>query len=63
MGPRALVPLTQTEIARRLGASREKVNRKLNAWARQDWVELSPSGIRVLEPSALAELVGATAQG
>ena len=63
MGPRALVPLTQTEIARRLGASREKVNRKLNAWAHQDWVELGPSGIRVLEPSALAELIGATAQG
>ena len=63
MGPRALVALTQTEIARRLGASREKVNRKLNTWARQDWVDLGPSGIRVLEPSALAELIGVAAQG
>ncbi len=64
MGPRALVPLTQTEIARAPRRPRgKKVNRKLNAWAHQDWVELSPSGIRVLEPSALAELVGATAQG
>jgi CRP-like cAMP-binding protein len=59
MGQRSLVPLTQTEIARRLGASREKVNRKLNTWARQDWVELGPSGVRVLAPHALAELIGA----
>jgi CRP/FNR family cyclic AMP-dependent transcriptional regulator len=63
MGQRSLVALTQTEIARRLGASREKVNRKLNTWARQDWVELGPSGIRVLEPQSLAELMGAAAQG
>ncbi|HEY1926172.1 MAG TPA: Crp/Fnr family transcriptional regulator [Caulobacteraceae bacterium] len=59
MGHRSLVGLTQTEIARRLGASREKVNRKLNSWARRDWVELGPSGIRVLEPQSLAELIGA----
>jgi CRP-like cAMP-binding protein len=62
MGARALVPLTQTEIARRLGASREKVNRKLNAWARQDWLELTASGVRVIEKEALAELVGVAQQ-
>ncbi len=33
-----VVPFTQTEIARRLGASREKVNRKLHAWAAEGWV-------------------------
>ncbi|HEY7899701.1 MAG TPA: Crp/Fnr family transcriptional regulator [Caulobacteraceae bacterium] len=62
IGARGLAAMTQTEIARRLGASREKVNRKLNAWARQDWVELSPAGIRVIEREALAELVGAAPQ-
>src|SRR5205085_4328448 len=31
-GEGALVSVTQTELARRLGASREKVNRKLHAW-------------------------------
>jgi CRP/FNR family cyclic AMP-dependent transcriptional regulator len=51
---KALVSLTQTEIARRLGASREKVNRKLNAWARQGWVALGTSGVRLLDKSALA---------
>jgi CRP/FNR family cyclic AMP-dependent transcriptional regulator len=58
MGQKALVPLTQTEIARWLGASREKVNRKLNGWARQDWVELTPAGVRVTGIDALTEMVG-----
>jgi CRP-like cAMP-binding protein len=58
MGQRGLVALTQTEIARRLGASREKVNRKLNTWARQDWLELTTAGVRVIERDALAELIG-----
>jgi CRP-like cAMP-binding protein len=63
MGQGSLVRLTQTEIARRLGASREKVNRKLNAWARQDWVELGASGVRILEPRSLSELMEGSAQG
>ena len=56
-GDRALVPLTQTEIARRLSASREAVSRKLNKWARLGWVRLAASGIRVLGKSALADLM------
>jgi CRP/FNR family transcriptional regulator, cyclic AMP receptor protein len=51
---KTLVPLTQTEIARRLGASREKVNRKLNAWAREGWVALAAAGVRLLDKEALA---------
>ncbi len=47
-GARGLIPLTQTEMARRLGASREKVNRKLHAWAAEGWVEITPAGVRVL---------------
>jgi CRP-like cAMP-binding protein len=50
---RNLVSLTQTEMARRLGASREKVNRKLHAWVAQGWVEVTPSGVRLLEADAL----------
>lgn len=50
---KTLVPLTQTEMARRLGASREKINRKLNAWAREGWVALGASGVRLLDRSAL----------
>jgi CRP-like cAMP-binding protein len=51
-----VAPLTQTEIARRLTASREKINRKLHAWADEGWVALGPSGVRVVDRSALADL-------
>ena len=57
-GTRALVPLTQTEIARRLGVSREKVNRKLNAWMRSGWVSLSAAGVRLIDQAHLADLAG-----
>lgn len=55
---RALVGLTQSELARRVGASREKVNRKLHDWAGQGWVELSPAGVRLLAPERLQGLLG-----
>jgi CRP/FNR family cyclic AMP-dependent transcriptional regulator len=55
-GARSLVPLTQTEMARRLGVSRESVNRKLAAWARSGWISLSHSGVRLDKPEALAPL-------
>ena len=51
------VALTQTEIARRLGLSREKVNRKLHAWADEGWVEISPAGIRILAASHLEAMI------
>jgi CRP/FNR family transcriptional regulator, cyclic AMP receptor protein len=54
---RGVVALTQTEIARRLGASREKVNRKLHEWAGKGWVELTPSGVRLLATDSLAALI------
>lgn len=56
MGPRRVVSLTQTEMARRLGASREKVNRKLNVWSTQGWVELSRNGVKVIADEQLADL-------
>jgi CRP/FNR family transcriptional regulator, cyclic AMP receptor protein len=57
-GQRSLVPLTQTEVARRLGVSREKVNRKLNEWARSGWVDLGPAGVRLVRRQPLADLAG-----
>ena len=54
---RGVVALTQTEIARRLGASREKVNRKLHEWAGKGWVEITPSGVRLLATDSLAALI------
>jgi hypothetical protein len=39
-------------MARRIGFSREKVNRKLHVWARAGWVAVERQGvlIRRLEP-------------
>lgn len=56
-GARGVVALTQTEIARRLGASREKVNRKLHDFAGEAWIELTPAGIRLRQPARLQALV------
>lgn len=53
---RGVVALTQTEMARRLGYSREKVNRKLAAWTQAGWIELGRQGVRVLEPQRLREI-------
>jgi CRP-like cAMP-binding protein len=52
-----LVTLTQTEMGRRIAASREKVNRKLHAFAEAGWIELSRSGVKVLDRPALAAVV------
>lgn len=54
---RDLVAMTQTEMARRLGASRERVNRKLHQWARQGWVQIQPTGLRLLRIQQLESLL------
>ena len=56
-GASRLVPLTQTEMGRRIGFSREKVNRKLHEWVREGWVEVAPAGIRMLAPERLEALI------
>jgi CRP-like cAMP-binding protein len=55
-GDHTNVSLNNTEIARRLTVSRETVSRKLNRWARLGWVALAPSGVRVLDKTALLDL-------
>jgi len=59
-GGRGLIALNQGELARRIGASREKVNRKLRQWAAAGWVEVTPAGVRILSAEALK---GAQARG
>ena len=52
-----VVGLTQTEMARRISISREKLNRKLHAWADAGLVELSRAGVKVTAPVELQKLV------
>ena len=54
---RDLVAMTQTEMARRLGASRERVNRKLHQWAREGWVQILPTGLRLVVVEQLEAVV------
>jgi len=58
-GARGVVALPQGEIARRIGASREKVNRKLGGWRDEGYIAISRAGVRIEKPQALAELVAA----
>jgi CRP/FNR family transcriptional regulator, cyclic AMP receptor protein len=43
----------QSEIAHHIGASREAVNRKLETWRRQNWVEISRTGLHIRDRAAL----------
>jgi CRP-like cAMP-binding protein len=56
-GESAIVTLTQTELARRIGASREKVNRKLHEWVDEGWIATTRSGVRLLKRADLAALI------
>ena len=51
------VQLTQTEIARRVGASREKVNRKLHDFVAQALVRITAAGVVVEAPERLAHII------
>lgn len=49
--------LSQGEMGRQIGASREKVNRKLAAWRAEGWIETGEFGVRVRDRPALIALV------
>ncbi len=56
-GDGASITLTQTELARRIGASREKVNRKLHEWADEGWINMGRAGIKLLARDRLRALI------
>lgn len=56
-GDGASITLTQTELARRIGASREKVNRKLHEWADEGWINMGRAGIKLLARDKLKALI------
>ena len=45
--------VSQEELAIFVGATRESVNRQLQTWRREGWIELSRNRIRVLQPARL----------
>lgn len=46
----------QSEIAHHIGASREAVNRKLERWRREGWVEIKNTGLYIHDRAALLAL-------
>lgn len=55
--PRQKVVITQREIGRLIGASRESTNRQLRLWQQRKWIKLARGAIIVLDPAALSALV------
>ena len=51
-------PLTQTEMATQVGASRQSVNAALQEFQRRGWIVLSAREISVVDPAALTRYVG-----
>jgi CRP-like cAMP-binding protein len=56
-GHGAIAALSQTEMARRISASREKVNRKLHDWSAAGIISLTKAGVRIEERNGLQALV------
>lgn len=50
----AVIALSQGEMARLIGASRERVNRKLAAWRSEGWIDVGAYGVKLLNRQALA---------
>jgi CRP/FNR family cyclic AMP-dependent transcriptional regulator len=53
-GPR--VALTQSDIGKMIGTSRESTNKQLRTWQDRKWLLLERGGIVILAPDALAEI-------
>lgn len=56
-GDGAAIALTQTELARRIGASREKVNRKLHEWCDEGWISIGRAGIKLVAREKLKAII------
>jgi CRP/FNR family cyclic AMP-dependent transcriptional regulator len=56
-GPK--VTLTQSDIGKIIGISRESTNKQLRTWQDRNWLLLERGGIVILAPDALAEIAAA----
>jgi CRP/FNR family transcriptional regulator, cyclic AMP receptor protein len=52
------VAITQSELGQIIGVSREATNRQLRDWEKNKWVKLESGAVVLLNPDALASLVG-----
>jgi CRP/FNR family transcriptional regulator, cyclic AMP receptor protein len=54
--------ISQSELARFLGSSRQIVNQHLSEWRRHGWIELARSRILIRNAEALRQLIAASAR-
>jgi CRP/FNR family transcriptional regulator, cyclic AMP receptor protein len=52
------IAITQSELGQIIGVSREATNRQLRDWEKNKWVKLESGAVVLLNPDALASLVG-----
>lgn len=57
-GIRIGVKLSQTDLGNMLGVTREAVNKQLREWKKEGLVDMQDGQILILDPKALARLVG-----
>lgn len=55
--PHAFVAISQAELGAFLGASRESINKHLQVWRQEGWIELARGKVRVIDPASLVEVV------
>lgn len=55
-GPRVAVGLSQSDLGRLIGASRQKVNMHLGRWAADGLVDRHPGSLRIRDHGGLAEI-------
>lgn len=51
-----IVLATQAELAARIGSAREVISRRIDAFAREGWIETDRGEVRILQPEALRRL-------
>jgi CRP/FNR family cyclic AMP-dependent transcriptional regulator len=55
--PSGKIRITQLEISQMIGVSRESTNRELRSWQRRKWLKLERSGLVILSPGALQDVI------
>lgn len=55
--------ISQVELGQLMGTSREAVNRQLQQWRKQGWIEVQKGRVRIISPEALQNLVDVSENG
>ena len=52
------IVISQSELSEIVGLSREMINKQLQIWVRDGWIQLERRCITIVRPDALARIVG-----